>query len=49
MHYSDKLTGKLGPAYCRSAVTGGGGYLCCVGPELAGVGEAVNLCAILAS
>lgn len=48
-NYNNKLTGKLGPAYCRSAGTGGGGYLCCGGPEVAAAGEVANLCAILAS
>ena len=43
------LTGKLGPAYCLNVGTGGGGYLCCGGPEAPVFGEAANLCAMLAS
>jgi len=49
IHYSIIVTGKLGPAYCRNAGTGGGGYLCCGGPAVAVPCEVANLCAIAAS
>jgi hypothetical protein len=49
IHYSTIVTGKLGPAYCRNAGTGGGGYLCCGGPAFPVGCEVVNLCAIVAS
>jgi len=49
IHYSTIVTGKLGPAYCRNAGTGGGGYLCCGGPAVPVACEVANLCAIAAS
>lgn len=49
IHYYNIVTGKLGPAYCRNAGTGGGGYLCCGGPAVAVPGVVANLCAIVAS
>jgi hypothetical protein len=49
IHYSSIVTGKLGPAYCRNAGTGGGGYLCCGGPAVPDPCEVANLCAIAAS
>jgi hypothetical protein len=49
IHYNTIITGKLGPAYCRNAGTGGGGYLCCGGPEVPVPCELANLCAIAAS
>jgi hypothetical protein len=49
IHYSSIVTGKLGPAYCRNAGTGGGGYLCGGGPAVPVPWAVANLCAIVAS